>query len=175
VFRRIIGRARRNLRRAASLALGKRGQGKNDGIIIQRVMKSTVRALFVCPEKKARPVALAEARLGPAGFEGDFHKGADSRRQILMLSDEVLREFDLAPGMLSENVVIDGFDVMSLAPGQQLRIGEAVLEVTVPCEPCIQMERIRRGLKRGLEGKRGMFARVLTPGTIRVGDPVMCP
>ena len=89
-----------------------------------------------------------------------------------MLSREVLEEFDLVPGRLSENLVIDGVDVMRLATGQQVHIGETVLEVTSECEPCVQMDRIRPGLRQKLQGKRGMFAIVVTPGTIRVGDRV---
>ncbi len=138
-------------------------------------MDGTVRALFICPKRKAGPVALAQVRLGSGGFEGDFHARAADSRQILMLSNDVLSEFDLAPGSLSENMVVDGLDVMKLSPGQQLRIGDAILEVTIPCEPCVQMERIQHGLKRALAGKRGMFARVLTPGTIRIGDTVKQP
>ena len=137
-------------------------------------MNATVRALFVCPEKKARPVAVTEVRVGLAGFEGDFHGRTANRRQILMLSNDVVCEFGLSPGMLHENMVIDGVDIMSLAPGQTLYIGDAVLEVTAPCEPCVQMERIRQGLRQALEGKRGMFARVSSPGTIRIGDAVKC-
>jgi MOSC domain-containing protein YiiM len=137
-------------------------------------MNASVRALFVCPEKKARAVALTEVRVGLTGFEGDFHGRSANRRQILMLSNDVLCEFGLSPGMLHENMVIDGVDIMSLTPGQNLHIGDAVLEVTVPCEPCVQMDRIRQGLQQALEGKRGMFARVASPGTIRIGDTVKC-
>ena len=61
---------------------------------------------------------------------------------------------------------------MTLASGQQVRVGDVILQVTVECEPCVQMERIRQGLRQDLEGKRGMFATVVTPGTIRVGNPV---
>ena len=136
-------------------------------------MKGTVRALFVVPEKKAAPVPLPEVRAAAAGFEGDFHtRTPANRRQILMVSSEVLNEFTLSPGSLFENMVVDGIDVMALAAGSQLRVGETLLEVTIPCEPCIQMNRVRSGLKAGLEGKRGMFARVVTGGIIRIGDEV---
>jgi MOSC domain-containing protein YiiM len=137
-------------------------------------MKGTVRALFVAPEKKAAPVSLSEVRVAAEGFEGDFHtRTAANRRQILMVSHAVLDEFQLSPGTLFENMTIEGIDVMGLAAGQRLQVGDTVLEVTVPCEPCVQMDRIRDGLKRSLEGKRGMFARVLSSGVIRVGDAVV--
>jgi MOSC domain-containing protein YiiM len=71
-------------------------------------------------------------------------------------------------------VVIDGIDVMALNNGQQLRLGDVVVSVTIPCEPCIQMERVRRGLQEALSDRRGMFVRVLSPGIVRVGDRVIC-
>jgi len=108
------------------------------------------------------------------GFDGDYHARNSNRRQILMISAEILRQFELEPGAIHENVVIDGIDVMSLQEGQQLKMGEAILEVTTPCEPCVQMDRIKQGLKNALRDRRGMFARVLRPGPIRVGDTVEC-
>jgi MOSC domain-containing protein YiiM len=135
-------------------------------------MRGTVRALFVTPEKKGKPVELEEVQAGRGGFDGDFHARVANRRQILMLSHDVLAEFRLTPGALRENMVVEGIDVMMLAAEQKLRVGGAVLEVTGPCDPCIQMDRLRDGLRSALEGKRGMFLRVHTPGTIRVGDAV---
>src|ERR1041385_3177534 len=102
-------------------------------------MRGTVHALFITPEKKAKSIALDLVRAGSAGFEGDFHSTAANGRQILMLSNSVLSEFGLAAGSLYENMVVEGIDVMKLEPKQQLHIGDAVLEVTVPCEPCMQM------------------------------------
>jgi hypothetical protein len=137
-------------------------------------MQGTVRALFVAAERKAPVVPRDQvlATIG-VGFDGDFHAKGPESRQILLLSNAVLQEFGLAPGVLFENVVIDGLDVMSFLPGQLLKIGATVLEVTEPCEPCKQMNRVREGLKSGLSGKRGMFAKVISTGTIRVGDAVI--
>jgi MOSC domain-containing protein YiiM len=104
------------------------------------------------------------------GLAGDHHTGGSKRRQILMISSDILNALDLAPGTISENVVIDGLDVMKLPEGRRYRLGGALVEVTIPCEPCIQMERIRPGLQAALENRRGMFLKVLTPGLVRVGD-----
>ena len=81
-------------------------------------------------------------------------------------------EFGLEPGDLHENAVIDGIDVMTLREGQSLRLGSALVEVTIPCEPCIQMDRVRPGLKEQLKDRRGIFVKVLEPGIVRVGDTV---
>jgi MOSC domain-containing protein YiiM len=78
----------------------------------------------------------------------------------------------LVPGTIYENIVVDGIDVMTLQEGQQLQLGGARVSVTVPCEPCIQMERVRKGLQDALENRRGMFVRVITPGLVKVSDTV---
>jgi MOSC domain-containing protein YiiM len=136
-------------------------------------MRGTVRALFVTPDKGAGPIAMTSVHVKEMGFDGDRHTGSTKSRQVLLLSGGVLDELELEPGSISENVVVDGLDVMSLPQGQQLRMGDALFEVTIPCEPCIQMDRVRRGLKRALIDRRGMFVRVLSPGVIRVGDAVV--
>ena len=95
-----------------------------------------------------------------------------SRRQILIISWSVLNELDLEPGVIGENVVVDELDVMSLTEGQELRLGEALVAVTFPCEPCGHMNRIRSAFKEALKDRRGMFVKVVAPGAVRVGDPV---
>lgn len=131
-----------------------------------------MRALFVQPHKGAKPISLASVDVKTMGFDGDHHTGFSKRRQVLLMSGGILDELQLEPGAIRENVVVDGFDVMSLTEGQQLRMGDALFEVTIPCEPCVQMDRVRRGLKNVLMDRRGMFVRVLSPGAIRVGDVV---
>ena len=111
-------------------------------------------------------------RVGPGGFDGDHHTGNSKRRQILLMSGSVIDQLRLQPGSIYENVVVDGLDVMALREGQRLRLGDALVAVTIPCEPCIQMERLRSGLKEALQNRRGMFVTVIEPGIVRVGDTV---
>ena len=103
-------------------------------------MNGIVRALFISPRKKVLvPVHSVEAVA--TGFSGDYHSEFSNERQILLLSMAVLRHFDLQPGALFENLVVDDMDVMSLRSGQQLRMGEGLFEVTIPCDPCSQMNK----------------------------------
>jgi molybdopterin adenylyltransferase len=133
-------------------------------------MPATVRAIFIKPEKSSTSMPLRSVNATLGGFEGDHHTGSSRRRQILLLSGNVLDELNIQPGAIYENVVLDGIDVMSLQEGQEFRLGEALVAVTIPCEPCIQMERLRSGLRDALQHRRGMFVKVLVPGTVRVGD-----
>lgn len=115
---------------------------------------------------------MPEAEAVPGGLAGDHHTGHSKRRQILLLSGSVLDDLKVNPGDTSENVVLDGIDVMTLKQGQKLRLGGAQVMVTIPCESCIQMDRLRGGLQDALQYRRGMFVSVVSPGTVRVGDSV---
>jgi|SRR2546425_4180358 len=135
-------------------------------------MNGTVRALLVKSGKGVKSASRDSVLVTASGFEGDHHTGVSRRRQILLISGSVLDQFELEPGDIDENVVIDGLDVMLLQEGHQLRLGGALVAVTVPCEPCVQMDRLRPGLKQALKDRRGMFVKVLEPGVVRIGDPV---
>jgi MOSC domain-containing protein YiiM len=86
------------------------------------------------------------------------------------MEGETLRELGLTPGMVRENITTEGIRLVELESGRRLRIGAAVLEVTVPCEPCDHMDAIRSGLQDQLHGRRGIMCRVIESGLIRRGD-----
>jgi hydroxymethylpyrimidine/phosphomethylpyrimidine kinase len=134
-------------------------------------MDGIVRSLFISPRRNAH-TAVSEAKAVATGLSGDRHSDVPNWRQVLLLSVDVLERFGLDPGILSENVLVEGLNVMALRKGQRVRIGEALFEVTIPCEPCSQMEKIRSGLRAELKGHRGMFVKVIEPGTLQVGDIV---
>jgi MOSC domain-containing protein YiiM len=132
-----------------------------------------VQNLFRAPKKRLPAEELSEVRaLGDVGFEGCAHARPGGKRQILLVDRETLEAMDLRPGMLRENVTTEGLNVNGLQIGQQLRMGEARLEVSAVCTPCDQMEAIRPGLRKELWGRRGMLCRVLEGGVIRRGDSI---
>ena len=110
------------------------------------------------------------------GIEGDRHatRGqARAHRQVLLMAQEMLTAFDLAPGEVRENITTEGIALQELATGDRLALGsEAVLEITGDCEPCERMDEIRQGLRSELERKRGMLATVVESGTVHAGDTV---
>jgi len=118
---------------------------------------------------RAVPEALA---VQDKGFQNCAHGRPGSKRQVLLVDIETLGEFSLDPGILKENITTAGIRLRELPRGQQLRIGESLLEVTLSCEPCGRMDDIRRGLQEELRGKRGMLCRVVQPGVVRVGDAI---
>ena len=134
--------------------------------------EARVSGLFITPYHRGKSRPLSEASAIEGGLEGDYHVRPASSRQILLLAHGILREFQIEPGDLRENITIDGVDVTELKRGQRLRVGAAVLEITTACEPCVQVDRLKPGLKDAIAGRRGMFARVVDPGAIRIGDDV---
>ena len=116
---------------------------------------------------------LQEVRaLADFGLEACAHAHPGGDRQVLLVDRETLEALGLRPGVLFENITTEGLNVNGLTAGQQLRIGEARLQVTAVCTPCNQMERIRAGLRRELWGRRGMLCRVLGSGIVRRGDRI---
>ncbi len=103
------------------------------------------------------------------GIAGCIHGRSGSKRQILLMELETIRKLGLAPGMVRENITTKGLDLTSLASGQRLEIGQAVLEVTEPCHPCERMDAIRQGLQEELRGRRGILCRVISAGRIQKG------
>jgi MOSC domain-containing protein YiiM len=107
------------------------------------------------------------------GLAGDRHGREAGKRQVLLAEAEELRKLELAPGMIRENITVEGIRLAQLRPGQRLRLGAGVLaEVGEPCEPCFRMDEIRPGLQEGLIGRRGVFVQILEGGALAVGDPI---
>jgi MOSC domain-containing protein YiiM len=132
-----------------------------------------VQNLFRAPKKHLPVEELSDVRaLGDVGFEGCAHARSGGKRQVLLVDRETLEAMDLRPGVLWENVTTEGLNVNDLQIGQQLRVGEARLEVSAVCTPCDQMEAIRPGLRKALWGRRGMLCRVLEGGVVRRGDSI---
>jgi MOSC domain-containing protein YiiM len=129
--------------------------------------------LFRSPKKHYPMEELQEVRaVREVGFEGCAHARPGGKRQVLLVDRETLEAMNLTPGILRENITTDGLNVNGLEAGQQLRIGETRMEVSIVCTPCDEMEKIRQGLRKELWGRRGMMCRVIEGGTIRRGDAI---
>ena len=118
------------------------------------------------------PVQEATALSG-LGLEGDRSAYEGSLRQVLFMDKETLDEFGLAPGQIKENITVTGLDLSETKAGQVFFIGDDVtMEIVGDCEPCGKMDAIQPGLMVKIDGRRGMLAKVINGGNIKVGDPV---
>lgn len=120
----------------------------------------------------------------PEGVEGDFNRwrtekaAGDPDQAVLLLEEEDLTAlraegWPVRPGDLGENLLVAGLPSPEWRVGARLRLGEAVLELSKPCDPCVVLYGLPYvGLERGpgfirtLKGRRGWFARVTRGGTI---------
>jgi MOSC domain-containing protein YiiM len=118
------------------------------------------------------PVQEATALSGK-GLEGDRSCNADNVRQVLFMDKETLDRMELQPGQIKENITTQGIDLTQAKAGQVFFVGdEATMEVVGECEACGKMDAIRPGLREGLGGQRGMLAKVINGGAIKIGDSV---
>jgi MOSC domain-containing protein YiiM len=135
------------------------------------------------------------------GVEGDAHQGATVKhrsrvardptqpnlRQVHLVHAELHDElrgagFTVAAGQMGENVTTRGVDLLGLAAGTRLHLGDgAVIEVTGLRNPCAQLDKIHPGLMaaslgRDAQGhlvrKAGIMGVVLAEGEVRPGDPI---
>jgi len=106
------------------------------------------------------------------GLAGCAHAKPGGKRQLLLVDSETLQALELAPGMVRENITTEGLNINGLELGETLRVGDALVEVTMVCTPCGLMDKIRTGLRREIRGRRGMLCRVVQGGMIRAGDAI---
>lgn len=118
-------------------------------------------------------IGLADDRLGQRG-EAEL-----STRQVTLIQHEhlpVMAQLAQVSAVdavaLRRNLVVSGINLLALK-NARLQVGEAVLEIVGPCQPCSRMEEaIGPGGYAAMRGHGGMTARVLSGGAIRVGDGV---
>jgi MOSC domain-containing protein YiiM len=139
--------------------------------------------------------------LAGLGVEGDAHCGVTVKhrsrvakdpsqpnlRQVHLMHAELFDElaargFEVAPGDLGENVTTGGLAVLDLPVGAELRLGEsAVVRITGLRNPCVQIDRFRKGLMAAvldrtpggeLVRKAGVMGVVLRGGYVAPGDRI---
>jgi MOSC domain-containing protein YiiM len=135
-------------------------------------------AINVAPGSRlpTRPLDTVVAEAG-TGLVGDRYHGT-KHRHVTMQSQEMLdaaaaelgRAFD--PALTRRNLTVDTGEIPT-KPGTRLMIGEVLLEVVRVSAPCRLLDDwIGPGAARALHRRAGSTFRLLSSGTIRVGDAV---
>ena len=111
------------------------------------------------------------------GIDGDAHAGK-WHRQISLLSADKIEAFNqkganVIPGAFGENLVVEGFDFRALPVGTLLRCSDVLLEMTQIGKECHSHCEIYKKMGDCIMPREGVFARVLEPGTITVGDEMV--
>jgi MOSC domain-containing protein YiiM len=124
-----------------------------------------------------RPVAVAVAHAG-RGLEGDRHFDDGDSCHLSLIEAEAIENMraehglDLPPGDARRQLVVRGVDLGDLI-GRRFLVGDVECEGEERCEPCnhlaglVETPIVLRGLLHS-----GLRAKILSGGTIRVGDTV---
>lgn len=137
--------------------------------------------------------AVPQLTITPEGVQGDFNRwrteqaNGDPDQAVLVLSEEILSAvraegWAVEAGHLGENLTLAGLPPDAFQPGARLHIGDVVLELSKPCDPCTVLYTLPYvGAERGpaflrtLQNRRGWFARVIQGGEVRPDMVVHMP
>ncbi|HEX2286868.1 MAG TPA: MOSC domain-containing protein [Mycobacterium sp.] len=140
-----------------------------------------VLAIHIAPARRL-PVRAVEAVAAEAGkgMVGDRYHGSRHRHVTIQsqeLLDRAAEELGYAfdSGATRRNLTVDAGDIPT-QPGARLLIGDVELEVVRVVAPCRLLDdSVGPGAVAALRRRAGSACRVLTSGTIRVGDNVEIP
>ena len=132
--------------------------------------------------------ALNQATVTEDGIEGDGQRnrelhGGKERALCLFSLDRILafqeEGHPIYPGAMGENLTLAGLDWDQVVPGARLRLGgEVVIEISDYTSPCSALQDyfkdkvITRASQKKYPGWSRVYARVLQPGNIHIGDRV---
>ena len=145
--------------------------GRVEAIVVRGEPRQPAR--YVEATQALAGIGLSDDRLGKRG-EAEL-----STRQVTLIQHEHLEVIAKLAGVpavdvaaLRRNLVVSGINLIALK-NARIRVGEALLEIVGPCQPCSRMEEeVGPGGYAAMRGHGGMTARVIESGAIRVGDSV---
>ena len=133
-------------------------------------------------------LAVPAGEVSATGLSGDRqrdrrHHGGTERALCLYSLEHIMalqkEGHPIYPGAIGENVTLAGIDWSLLTPGARLRLGDvveiAITSYTVPCSniaAAFADGNMNRVSQKKHPGWSRLYARVLQPGRIAVGDPV---
>ncbi len=112
------------------------------------------------------------------GIQGDArYFGRTSRRQVSLIEREQLAAHATAlglsvipPGAARSNIETSGIDLIACL-GCEVQIGEAVVFLYAPRDPCAKMDAVCQGLRaRMMDRRQGVMAEVRRSGKVHQGD-----
>ena len=135
----------------------------------------TVQKLFISVKDKGRE-SKESLKLDENGVNGDKFYGKNNQRAILLTSldsYEIAKENGIEASFsdLGENILID-INPYSLNVGDKITIGEVILEITHNCTLCKSLAKVDARLPEILKDDRGIFAKTIKDGVIKVDDKV---
>jgi MOSC domain-containing protein YiiM len=158
--------------------------------------QGSVVSIQIAREASVPMESVSEVRAMPGqGLEGDRyfrHRGfysdrpSHGGREVTLIETEAVEALlsgvanaaghtlgiKLSPAETRRNIATSGVPLNHLVD-REFWVGEVLMRGTRLCEPCRHLEELtQKGVLGGLVHRGGLRARILTEGTIRVGDIV---
>lgn len=114
------------------------------------------------------------------GLQNDYQGHQDAQTRVTLLSLNSWQKAcklcgaDIDWTERRANLLIDDINFSESVIGQQVQIGQVLLEITQETDPCNRMEALQPGLKQALspDWRGGARCKVLRHGHIKLGDNV---
>jgi MOSC domain-containing protein YiiM len=124
---------------------------------------------------------IKQAMVTVDGVKDDWQKNrkyhGGPNRAICIYSEELyqgLRDsgVDVNNGDIGENFTTRGINLQHLKKGDQLKVGECVIELTDIRVPCHQLRKWDDDLPELIVGRSGWVAKVVKEGMVKQGDEI---
>ncbi len=142
------------------------------------IIEGRIKAISVSKERGTRKVNVPKAELKASfGVVGDAHAG-NWHRQVSLLAVESIDKMvangaEVSPGDFAENITTEGIELLELSAGTRLKLGKsAELEITQSGKKCHGRCKIYEQAGDCIMPREGIFAKVIVPGQINVGDVI---
>ncbi len=139
-------------------------------------MSITVESVNISERKGVAKTPVPQAEVDRSGLLSDAHAG-DWDRQISLLGRPSILDFEkklgrtIKPGEFGENLTVSGLDLRDVAILDRFRTGTVEIEITRRGKICHGDDcAIFREVGECIMPKDGLFARVLSTGTIQTGQ-----
>jgi MOSC domain-containing protein YiiM len=121
-------------------------------------------------------VNTTELALDDKGVVEDKYYNKNIERSVLITSQDSYKlaaenGIDAPYSALGENILVD-YNPYHLKPGAKLVIGDLKLEISQNCTLCKSLAKVDAKLPKLLKDDRGIFAKVISSGTIHKGDNI---
>jgi len=125
---------------------------------------------------QTKTIEQDEITLDQQGVIDDKFYAKDPMRSILISSLDSYtlakaNNLDMPFGSLGENILMD-FNPYSFDVGDQLKVGEVLLEITQNCTLCKGLSKVGTKAPKVLKHHRGIFAKTVTSGNVKTADKV---
>jgi MOSC domain-containing protein YiiM len=124
---------------------------------------------------------IPSAKISVDGVAGDWQndrKYHGGPMQAICLYSEELYDWlrtldcDLRNGAFGENFTTRGVDMAKLKPGDRMRVGNCVIEITKVRTPCNNLKKWDPRMPALIKGNSGWYAKVITEAVVQQGDEI---